>query len=131
MDPQAHQSRPVRRVVLPGGRAIEVSYFTSRPAPQTRDLHRCPGCASDLVEPTAWQHAHDGEWELCLRCPNCEWTGRTTADQPTVERLDDELERGERALLQDLELLTHANLEEDFERFIAALRADHIWPMDF
>jgi hypothetical protein len=97
----------------------------------SRELHRCPACTSDLVEPTAWLRTDAGDWELCLRCPNCRWAGRTIADRGAVERLDRELDRGERALIDDLEMMRRANLEDELERFIAALRADQIWPMDF
>jgi hypothetical protein len=54
-----------------------------------------------------------------------------TYDRDTVRRLDERLEQGERALIADLHALTRANVEEDFDRFIAALRAGHVWPMDF
>ena len=33
--------------------------------------------------------------------------------------------------MRDLKRLMHANMEEEVERFIAALDADHILPMDF
>jgi hypothetical protein len=139
MTPTPHP-RPSRRTVeLPSGKTVEVFYFSRdavRPrAPATAaaapDLERCPQCASDLVYPTAWDDADERSYELRLRCPNCEWTDVGTHDWDDVHRLDERLEQGERALIADLQALTRANVEQDFDRFIAALRDGHVWPMDF
>ena len=48
-----------------------------------------------------------------------------------VQRFEDRLDRGERALVADLRAIARANVQEDFDRFIAALHAGHVWPMDF
>ena len=128
----------VRRVVLPSGRAIEVVYFESPasngPVPATkplRDLHICPDCDRDLVYPVEWEEVSPTHWEVLLRCPNCEWTEVGTFDQPTVDRVDDELDLGSEALSRDLRRLTHANMEDEIERFVTALGADAILPEDF
>jgi predicted RNA-binding Zn-ribbon protein involved in translation (DUF1610 family) len=140
MRPQPDQRRSPLVLELPTGKRVEVSYFSAdesavrRPpgaAPQGLDLHRCPECASDLVYPTDWRDADERSYELALRCPNCEWTEVGTHDWDTVQRLDNELDRGERALIDDLGALTRTNVEEDFDRFIAALRAGQVWPIDF
>ena len=52
-------------------------------------------------------------------------------DQETVERFDEELDRGTDSLVDDLKRLIHANMEEDIERFSDALAGDHILPEDF
>ncbi len=139
MTPRPDQRRSPRILELPTGKTIEVSYFSADPATRRRrgpsapalDLHRCPRCASDLVYPTDWDDAGDRAYVLTLRCPNCEWTEVCTHDWETVQRLDEELDRGERAVIHDLGAVTRANVEEDFDRFIAALHAGHVWPMDF
>jgi hypothetical protein len=142
MNPTPEQPHAVRRVVLPSGKTIEVVYFADEaPVPATQDvspvassateLHHCEDCASDLVYPVAWEEAGNQGWQLDLRCPNCEWSGDGVYDQTTVERLDEELDRGTSVLVRDLKALMHANMEEEIERFIAALRDDHIQPMDF
>ena len=140
MTPRPDQRRSPRILELPTGKTVEVSYFTAeRPAVRRRpeevppglDLHRCPECASDLVYPTDWRDADDRAYQLTLRCPNCEWTEVATYDWDTVHRLDMELDRGERALIDDLGAIIRANVEEDFDRFTAALRAGQVWPMDF
>jgi hypothetical protein len=131
----------VRRVVLPSGKTIEVVYFHDDPAHRVpaqssdaetvQDLHVCPGCDSDLVYPTEWEEAGPEHWEVALRCPNCEWQGAGIFHQELVERFDEELDRGTEALVRDLRRLMHANMEDEIERFVAALGDDHILPMDF
>ena len=52
-------------------------------------------------------------------------------EQELVERFDEELDRGTEALVRDLKRLAHANMEDEIERFTAALEAGHILPEDF
>jgi hypothetical protein len=128
----------VRRVVLPSGRAIEVVYFepmasesAPQPAPLVDDLHVCPECDRDLVYPVEWQEASATHWEVLLRCPNCEWSELGVYDQATVDRFDETLDNGTELLVRDLRRLVQANMEEEAERFAAALDADAILPEDF
>jgi hypothetical protein len=128
----------VRRVVLPSGRAIEVVYFepiapesAPQPAPLVDDLHICPECDRDLVYPVEWQEASATHWEVLLRCPNCEWSELGVYDQATVDRFDETLDSGTELLVRDLRRLVQANMEEEAERFAAALDADAILPEDF
>ena len=103
-----------------------------RPAPRTRnDLHLCPSCSSELVYPTDWEPADAKRWSVALRCPECEWTGGGIYGQDVLDRFDDALDRGTAEVLDDLKLLVRANLEEEIERFVAALRDDHILAEDF
>lgn len=129
---------PVRRVVLPSGRTIEVVDLGDGPGagadarPVALDgLHVCPACASRLVLPVAWDEAGPDHWDVTLRCPNCDWLGRGIFDEELVERFDQELDRGTEALVRDLQRLMRANMEDEIDRFLAALAADQIWPMDF
>jgi hypothetical protein len=138
---QPDNTNYVRRVVLPSGRAIEVVYFENQPAhaPQSgpdtstepADLHVCPECDKHLVYPVEWEEASETQWEVQLRCPNCEWLTVGLFDQETVDRFDEELDHGTEALVRDLKRLTRANMEEEVERFASALASDAIWPMDF
>jgi hypothetical protein len=128
----------VRRVVLPSGRSIEVVYFepmasepAPTPAPLADDLHICPECDRDLVYPVEWQEASATHWEVLLRCPNCEWSELGVYDQLTVDRFDETLDNGTEVLVRDLRRLVQANMEEEAERFAAALDADAILPEDF
>ena len=142
MSQQPDSSHHVRRVVLPSGRAIEVVYFDTtilppaeeRPEVPERtheDLHVCPSCERGLVYPVDWEEASATHWEVELRCPNCEWHHVGTYDQDTVDLFDEELDRGTEQLVRDLKRLTRANMEAEVERFVAALDADAVWPMDF
>jgi hypothetical protein len=138
---QTDKTNYVRRLVLPSGRAIEVVYFDNdaarprQPAPVPadvkQDMHVCPACEKVLVYPVEWEEASATHWEVRLRCPNCEWLTVGLFDQATVDRFDERLDHGTEALALDLKRLTHANMEEEVERFIAALNAGHILPMDF
>ena len=139
---QSDNSHYVRRVVLPSGRAIEVVYFdnavpevvqAAHPGPDhvVEDLHVCPECEQSLVYPVEWDEADETNWEVSLRCPNCEWGVVGTFSQETVDRFDEELDRGTECLIEDLTRLTHANMEDEIERFTAALDAGHIVPDDF
>ena len=128
-------SHYVRRVVLPSGRSIEVVYFENGPAPAppapSVDLHVCPACEAHLVYPVEWEEYDASRWEVELRCPNCEWYTVDVYAQETVDRFDEQLDRGTEALVRDLKQLTRANMEEEIERFKRALEANAILPEDF
>jgi hypothetical protein len=94
-------------------------------------LHVCPDCTSTLVAPVAWEQAGRSQWAVTLQCPNCEWWDADIFGEEAVERFDEELDRGTEALVRDLLRLTRANMEDDVERFVTALRADAILPEDF
>jgi hypothetical protein len=139
MNQPSDNSHYVRRVVLPSGREIEVVYFDAQAAPADEhvvsrphgDLHQCPECDRALVYPVEWEEASPTQWEVLLRCPNCEWTHLGVFDQTVVDRFDEELDRGTECLIEDLGRLTQANMEDEIERFTSALASDAIWPMDF
>ena len=142
MIPSDDNSQYVRRVVLPSGRAIEVVYFdnlaeaAAAPAPaRERDgqqgLHVCPDCDRGLVYPVEWSEVSPTQWEVLLRCPNCEWNDLDVFDQPTVDSFDDALDRGTEALIRDLSRLTRSNMEDEIDRFVSALGVNAILPEDF
>lgn len=105
-----------------------------RPASRPRGaghLEICPCCSRDLVYPVDWSPAGPLQWSVALRCPECEWRGAGVYSQEVVDRFDEVLDEGTQALLDDLELLTRANMEEQAECFATALRDDLILPEDF
>lgn len=138
----------VRRVVLPSGKTIEVVYFDDQLVPTTDEvtaalssavapveehdeLHVCGSCASELVYPVEWDESGPLHWEVVLRCPNCEWSGTGVFTQESVERFDEELDRGTECLVRDLKRLMTANMEDEIERFVTALEGNHVLPEDF
>ena len=138
MSRQPENNHYVRRVVLPSGKTIEVVYFedetTAAPRRSPRAGHGSPRVRhvhSDLVYPMDWEEAGTTHWQVTLRCPNCEWSGTGVFEQDVVERFDEELDRGTEALVRDLKRMMHANMEEEIDRFVSALEADHIVPEDF
>jgi predicted sugar kinase len=135
---QPADHRSTRRVPLPTGKAVDVLSIeggvgdaASASAAVDTGLHVCPDCSSRLVAPVAWEQAGPRAWAVTIQCPNCEWWDADVFDEETVERFDEELDRGTEALVRDLLRLMRANMEEDVERFAAALRADAILPEDF
>ena len=94
-------------------------------------LHLCFHCSGELVYPLDWSEEGPRHWRIVLRCPECESRREGVFDQASVERLDDELDRGSSALLGDLRRMTHANMSEEIEFFVRALGADLITPTDF
>ena len=104
---------------------------TERGAAAEGELHVCPQCRSELVFPIDWAPHDRRSWAVALRCPDCEWHGDGVYAQDVVDRFDEVLDDGTEQLLEDLNLLTRANMEEQIERFCAALRADQILPEDF
>lgn len=152
MSQQPDNSSQVRRVVLPSGKTIEVVYIGDEPqalqelSPEAAarpaagsgvplrhgiQLHICCECDSRLVYPIAWDEASPTHWEVRLRCPNCEWSVTGVFEQQLVESFDEELDRGTEALVRDLKRLMHANMQDEIDRFVTALAADHIVPDDF
>ena len=123
----------VRRIVLPSGRSIEVVRFhDSAVEDQTREgLHICPACRSELVQPVCWSEAEDDRWDLTLECPNCWWSIEGLFDRDQVHELEERLDDGLADMLDDLGRLTHANMADQIDRFVAALECDLVLPEDF
>ena len=137
-------SENVKRIVLPSGKTIEVVSFedvteqlaATEPAAATTPapadgLHVCIECDSTLVYPTDWEEEGPDKWFVELHCPNCDWTGGGIFEQDLLDEFDEELDRGMEELAADLGRLARANMADDVDRFVEALKADAIQPMDF
>jgi hypothetical protein len=122
-----------RQESLPTGEQVELVSGQHGAASSVApgQLHVCFHCAGELVYPLDWSEEGSRHWRIVLRCPECESRREGVFDQATVERLDDELDRGSSALLGDLRRMTHANMSEEIEFFARALDADLILPSDF
>ncbi len=125
-----HENQPIRRIVLPSGRSIEVIRFEDTDT-EIRQLHICPDCESELVQPCDWCESEDSRWELTLECPNCGWYENGLYDRAEIELLEEHLDQGVAEMIDDLQRLSRANMVADIERFMNALRADLILPEDF
>jgi Zn-finger protein len=136
----------VKKIILPSGKAVQIVYFhpddavaaepvaeiAAAAAPDTTTgLERCPVCECDLVHPVDWREAEGERWDIELQCPSCQWTHRGEFPQDVVERYDEALNEGTDALVDALERVSRENMEADIERFIDALHAGHIEPIDF
>ena len=144
-----------KKIALPGGKVIEIVYFSEPEGDEVAveatvtaheghdplallgldedesELHLCPQCEGDLVYPVSWEERSGDLWRIERRCPNCEWTHTGEFTQDEVELFDDVLNEGTEELLVNLRNFARANMEEDVERFIEAIRLDLIQPMDF
>src|SRR3954471_5586032 len=101
MSREADNPHYVRRVVLPSGKTIEVVYFDEIPAFPAVGDSGYTESAEDL--------------HLCGSCGS-----------GLVFPVG-----GTEALVRDLKRMMHANMEDEIERFVTALDADHILPDDF
>ena len=141
MENHEGQAHYVKRVVLPSGKTIEVVYFKDAvddlllaphaPVEPDQDLHVCLDCNSELVYPVEWQEAGPENWSVLLHCPNCDVHREGVFSQETVERYDEQLDRGADALARDYTRLMRANMAEEIDRFANALAVDAILPVDF
>src|SRR5215212_1056068 len=108
-----NEGHHMKRIVLPSGKTIEVVYFESHSAPlppeapveaaapaptapaeETRELHVCVNCDSELVYPVHWEEAGPDTWHILLRCPDCEWNDSGIFPQAQCDSFDDVLEAG-------------------------------------
>ncbi len=105
----------------------------SRPPvdPAVDGLHVCPECRSELVQPREWHDAGPDHWLLDRFCPECWWTGEDRHPQDVMEAFDITLDDGTDALIRSLHALTAERMQEDVERFTAALRAGALLPEDY
>jgi hypothetical protein len=146
MAQERNPDRDPERIVLPSGKTIEVVRLAEAAAPSSgsdgtvvrgrvavraEDPHLCPACDCSLVYPVAWLAAPPERWSVDLRCPNCERRETVVLGQDVADRFDEELEHGAETLMTDLKRLTSANMADHVDRFVAALGAGAIHPMDF
>ena len=68
---------------------------------------------------------------LTLECPNCAWQESGVYEQRSGGRLEDQLDEGLIALIDDLHRLTQANMASDVDRSSERFSRDLILPEDF
>jgi hypothetical protein len=129
----------IERFIFPDGTERDMLVFDQstagacRPAAvsEARDVHVCPLCGSSLVHPTDWHRTAAAAWRITLRCPNCETIRTLTLSRGEVERLNKALYEGTEKLARQADLLARRHFQEETEKFVAALDADLILPIDF
>jgi hypothetical protein len=129
----------VKKIILPSGKAVEIVYFHAEPAvdtmptptPSGRGLEACPDCASGLVYPIDWHEADSGNWELELRCPECDDVWRAQGCTREIEGFDRTLAAGRSVIERHLREIDRLEREDEIDRFTRALAADAILPEDF
>ena len=126
-DPSSHRSH--RRRGAPPPPALNAA--ATREADRGADIHICPDCDSDLVQPVEWAPIDGRRWRVELRCPECSWTDVGVFEQQVLDRYDRILDRGIEALQEDLLRFERGNMEGEIETFVSALGADLILPEDF
>lgn len=92
--------------------------------------HICRACALPFVYPEFGLPVGRG-WRVLLRCPSCGWSGEGTLDEEALEAFERELDEERGQIELDLERLTQRNMREYYDRFVAALAVDAIFPEDF
>ena len=130
----------IERFIFPDGTERDMLVFEreaavscpAAPDPAApRDVHVCPLCRSPLVHPTEWQRSGPATWRITLRCPNCETQRTVTLDRQEVERLNRALYEGTEHLARQADQLVRRHFQEETAKFVAALDADLILPIDF
>jgi predicted RNA-binding Zn-ribbon protein involved in translation (DUF1610 family) len=96
-----------------------------------QDLHVCPACGSEMVQPVEWAPVDMRRWRVELQCPECRWESAGVFPQHVLDRYDTILDRGASSLMDDLERLERGNMHEEMDRFLRALGGDQILPEDF
>jgi hypothetical protein len=103
-----------------------VSASTTTTAPLS-----CPVCHSRLLQLLDAEPHLPGGWDVLLECPECWSLIEEHLDDHEVDDFDREFDEGTRQLVEELRRLTAEHMREDVDRFLAALEADAIQPMDF
>ncbi len=73
----------------------------------------CSRCAGEFLYPEDWERNRDGDWNLLMRCPNCEARTRIVLGREAVEDLNRTLYRHAQALAREADALSRRNFEEE------------------
>jgi hypothetical protein len=96
------------------------------------DLHVCDTCQRDFVVPVSVVDLIDHErCVIELHCTNCGTASLAVHDDRSLMELDRRLHEVQHTILEAVEVLAIADELDRVDRFVRALRADHILPEDF
>ena len=91
----------------------------------------CPLCGSDLLYPADWERNCQGDWNIRVRCPNCETQRHIILGREGVEALNRTLYRRAQELAREAVAVSRSNFEGEAAKLVEALYLDLILPMDF
>jgi len=84
-----------------------------------------------LVQPLEWVRQDEEHWKVHVRCPECHTRYEMVLDQDQINDFSYSLESAFQCLLEAIEELDREVFQSECEQFIAALKSDHVMPMDF
>ena len=99
--------------------------------PSSGDLHVCPACAGDFVNPLGWEESGTARWTVTLRCGACGHIGAHEVSPGQAKRFDHALDRGYDAISLAADRLAHERMASWVDTFAAALQRDLIDVADF
>ena len=96
-----------------------------------RPTEICPRCGAAHVHPLEWHRLPHDRWVMALRCPDCEWRETEILGRREVERYETVMSEAQDRLADEIERVRREIMEDEVERFVAALADDLILPFDF
>jgi hypothetical protein len=98
--------------------------------PLPSDIHVCPACAGDWVNPTSWKEAGAG-WLVSLRCGACGHESERVVTKAQAQRFNHSLDRGFETISKAADKLERELMKGWVETFTGALERDLIGVADF
>ena len=105
--------------------------FKRRQPPPGSGLHQCPVCHDDSVVPVIVEPLDLGQWELRLRCGQCETFRDVIVSDDVAKRYDLDLARGMSEIAAALRREDRDRMAAEARVFIVALERDLIDAGDF
>jgi hypothetical protein len=100
--------------------------------PLNPTLHICDACTRDFIVPVSVVELLDHERCLVeLACTNCGTSALSVHDDRSLMELDRHLDSAQEQMREAIAVLEIADELDRVDRFVRALRADHILPEDF
>jgi hypothetical protein len=100
--------------------------------PVDTTLHICDACRRDFIVPVSVLELIDNDRCLVeLSCTNCGTSSLGTHDDRSLMELDRHLDEAQDQMREAIAVFEIADELERLDRFVRALRDDHILPEDF
>jgi hypothetical protein len=94
-------------------------------------LPGCGSCGSALVQLADWMRLDSDHWWLCLHCAECAHVVDAVVHRADVEEVDRLMQAAEDAIRAEAACWAKSAMSQWVERFVRALRAGAVAPMDF